>query len=414
VLSAVAATLTGAGRAGGQGPIIDIEKEADRRISIGIGKYPEIPAKELGSPPGNVVAFDFELSGWFQPIRPAMLPPKSLNDWERRGAEVIAELDMIGEDLRGWIRDVGTGDVLFEREYAPGIGPLRQRLHRFCDDVVKALTGERGSAETKILCEWDPGDGKRIVIMDIDGFGLRELSGEIVLELSPRWSVDGSQAVYTSYASGYPDVYVHDLRVGSRERVAHYEGLNAHGHLHPTQDRIVLTLSQSGNPEIYSKELDSGKIWRLTNHRATDTSPVWSPEGERIAFVSDRPGSPQIYVMNADSSDLNRVTFRGNYNTAPDWSPDGKRIAYCALRPDGYQIQVVELETGNVMTVTEGGGCEDPSWSPDGRSILYSRKAGGRTDLYISNLSERRALRVSRGSGRYTGPAWSPFLDSRE
>jgi TolB protein len=113
--------------------------------------------------------------------------------------------------------------------------------------------------------------------------------------------------------------------------------------------------------------------------------------------------------MNADGSSVRRVTVRGSYNTAPEWSPDGTKLAYCALRPDGFQIQVVELEGGRVTTITDVSGCEDPCWSPDGRSILYARKAGGRTDLYVTNLSERRALKISRGSGRFTAPDWSPI-----
>jgi TolB protein len=113
--------------------------------------------------------------------------------------------------------------------------------------------------------------------------------------------------------------------------------------------------------------------------------------------------------MNADGSSPQRVTMRGSYNTAPDWSPDGTRLAYCALRPDGFQIQVVELDGGRVTTITDLSGCEDPCWSPDGKSILYSRKASGRTELFVTNLSERRALKISRGSGRFTAPDWSPI-----
>jgi len=399
-----------AGVARAEGPIIDVTKEADRRIAIGVPKLTNLPAQTVGSPPDGVVAFDLELSGWFQPILAGLLPPRTLSEWERLGAQVAAEIALPGP-LEGTVRDVGTGEALFERSYPDESVSLRRRLHRFCDDVVQALTGEPGLARTRLLCEWDPGDGKRIVMMDIDGFGLKELTGESALELSPRWAPDGRRILYTSYASRYPDVYLHDLRVGSRERVSHYEGLNALAELGPDGETLLLTLSEAGNPEIYSKNLTSGKIRRLTDHDATDASPTWSPDGTAIAFVSDRSGSPQVYTMRPDGSRVERVTMRGNYNTAPDWSPDGKRIAYCALRSDGFQIQVVELEGRQVTTVTEGGGCEDPSWSPDGRSILYSRNAGGRTDLYITSVNERRALRVSRGSGRYTVPDWSPFPD---
>jgi TolB protein len=386
---------------------IDVEKNPDARIAIGVGHYPSLPVERVGSPAGNVLAFDLEISGWFDAVRPGLLPPSTLNDWGRRGAEVLAEMELVEEEIRGSVRDVGSGDVLLRQRYAGGT--LRERIHRFADDVVLTMTGEPGLARTRILCEWDPGEGKRIVLMDVDGYGMRQLTGEEELELSPRWSADGRSAVYTSYASGYPDVYVHDLRVGSREKVAHYEGLNAQGDLSPDGTRLVATLSYSGNPEICSKDLASGRIRRLTNHQATDASPCWSPDGRRVAFVSDRSGSPQIWMVRADGTGVERVTFRGSYNTAPDWAPDGTRIAYCALRPDGFQIQVVNLETGSVSTVTEGGGCEDPSWSPDGRSIVYSRKAGGRTDLYITNVSERKALRVTQGSGSFTAPDWSPF-----
>ena len=405
----VTALAFGARPAAAQGATIVVATGADYRIAVGVDKYPEISSSVVGSPPGTVVAFDLEISGRFQPIPAGLLPPRSLSDWANRGAEVVVELGLEGTVLEGRVRDVGTGDVLFESTYPNVSRSLRRRLHEFCDDAVAALTGLPGVASTRILCEWNDGGGKRLVVMDVDGWGMRPLTGENVLEMSPRWSSDGRYAVYTSFSSGFPDVYIHDTRIGDRERVAHYEGLNALGDLDPTGRTIIMTLSTSGNAEIYSKDLTTGKILRLTSHPAADTSPVWSPTGDRIAFVSDRSQSPQVYLMNADGTDERRLTVRGTYNTAPDWSPDGTKIAYCALRPDGFQIQVIDLETKGVVTVTDGGGCEDPSWSPDGQSILYSRTAGGRTDLYITNLKERRAFRISRGTGLFTAPDWSPL-----
>ncbi|MFN8180194.1 MAG: DPP IV N-terminal domain-containing protein [bacterium] len=392
------------------GPIIDVVKAPDRRIAVGIGKFETVPANEVGSPASDVVAFDLDLTGWFQPVLPGMLPPVTLEDWARRGAEVVIDLKADRGTLDGAVRDAGTGEVLFQGTYPAGDGgTLRARMHRFADDVSKKLTGQPGLARTRLLCEWDSGSGKRIVLMDADGWGMKPLTGEDALELSPRWSADGRKVIFTSFASGYPDVYIQDLVTGARQKIAHYEGLNVQGDLSPDGKTVALTLSLAGDPEIYTKDLAAGTIRRLTRNPATDTTPVWSPDGHRIAFVSDRSGGPQVYVMNADGSSVRRVTVRGSYNTAPEWSPDGTKLAYCALRPDGFQIQVVELDGGNVTTITDVSGCEDPCWSPDGRSILYSRKAGGRTDLYVTNLSERRALRVSRGSGRFTAPDWSPI-----
>ncbi|MEZ5063158.1 MAG: hypothetical protein R3B81_00400 [bacterium] len=394
-----------------QEPIIDVSKRADRRIAIGVGRFETLTTEEVGSPAGDVVAFDLEVSGWFEPKRPGMLPPRAFEDWARLGAEVVAEVRQEGGTLVGAVRDAGTGDVLFRREYPSGRGEsLRQRLHRYADDVVLALTGEPGIARSRLTCEWVPPEGgdKRVVTLDLDGFNVRELTGERALEVGPRWAPNGKSIVYTSFSSGFPDVYVHDLVLGARDRVAHYEGLNADGDISPDGRRIALVLSTDGNPEIYTKDLDTGRILRLTANPATESSPVWSPDGRRLAFVSDRTGGPQIWVMNPEGHDVERVTLRGTYNTAPDWSPDGTRIAYCALRSDGFQVQVVDLATREVTTVTDLGGCEDPCWAPDGRSILYSRKAGGRTDLYVTNLTERRALRVTRGDGRYSTPDWSP------
>lgn len=411
VLAGIAAGVA-AGPVAAQGgaPLIDVTKAADRRIAIGVGKYPGISGSEVGSPPGEVVAYDFELTGWFQAVLPGAVPPSGLGDWGRLGAELVVELGLEGKSLDAAVRDVGTGDILFRRQYDPQPGEsLRARIHRFVDEAVGALTGQKGLARTRLLCEWDPGDGKRIVVMDIDGFGMKPLTGDKALELSPRWTADGRKAIYTSYRSGYPDVYIQTLATGARDKTAHYEGVNAQGDLSPDGRTLALMLSFQGNPEIYAKDMASSRLHRLTSHPATDATPVWSPDGRRIAFVSDRTGSPQIYVMDADGSRTERVTVRGSYNTAPDWSPDGSRVAYCALRSDGFQIQVLELESGKVTTITDLSGCEDPSWSPDGRSILFSRKSGGRADLYVVDVNEQRTLKVSRGSGRYSAPDWSPL-----
>ena len=142
---ALAAVLLTALPALAAGPIIDVEKDADRRIAAGVDRYADISTAEVGTPAGDVLAFDLELSGWFQAIRPGMLPPRSLNDWQRLGAEVVLEVSVEAGTISGAVRDVGTGTLLFEKRYASrrGSDKLRDRLHAFADDVV--LNAHRGA-----------------------------------------------------------------------------------------------------------------------------------------------------------------------------------------------------------------------------------------------------------------------------
>lgn len=65
------------------------------------------------------------------------------------------------------------------------------------------------------------------------------------------------------------------------------------------------------------------------------------------------------------------------------WSPDGTRVAHVLQTfdtpvPNG-EIAITDVDGGNLVVVTEDGGCnKDPWWSPDGKRLFYSGKA--RTD----------------------------------
>ena len=77
---------------GAAGPIIDVEKEGDRRIAVGVGSLQGAWVGRSWRSAGDVLAFDLELSGWFEPIRPGGIAPEGLGDWQRKGAEVVAEM----------------------------------------------------------------------------------------------------------------------------------------------------------------------------------------------------------------------------------------------------------------------------------------------------------------------------------
>lgn len=62
------------------------------------------------------------------------------------------------------------------------------------------------------------------------------------------------------------------------------------------------------------------------------------------------------------------------------WSPDGKRVAHVLQTFDtpgaNGEIAITDVDGGNLVVVTEDGGCnQDPWWSPDGKRLLFQGRA---------------------------------------
>lgn len=370
-------------------------------------------AKEMA----EVLVFDMNMSAVVAAENRDVMPTFSglmLGDadfaaWQSGGFDMLvrSEYSVKGDELTVEFRlfDVVNHKLLTSKRYLGRVKDLRRFAHSFADEMLLALTGERGCFTTKIAFVSRAGN-KEIAVMDWDGHHVVQLTRNGSINLNPDFSPDGREVIFSSYKRGNPDLYKRALSSTVEVSISSRPGLNITGAWSPDGSRIALTLSKDGNSEIYTIGRDGGSPRRLTVMPSIEVSPTWSPDGSRIAFVSDRYGKPQIFVMNADGGGIRRLTGNGGYNVNPRWSPKGDKIAYARMAGGGFQIFSVNADGSGDTQLTDSGSNENPAWSADGRFIAFSSKRGAGEGIYVMRADGTGQTRVSKGRGGGSQPAW--------
>lgn len=106
---------------------------------------------------------------------------------------------------------------------------------------------------------------------------------------------------------------------------------------------------------------------------------------------------------------------------APNWSPDSQRVIFYSEAGGKADLWVTDLSGRNRYEVThtpfdEGG----PAYSPDGKSIAFDTDRDGNFEIYLMNADGTAARRLTSHPGRDLAPAWSPdggrivFMSTRD
>lgn len=315
-------------------------------------------------------------------------------------------------ELSGRLTDATTGKLIFNRTYPLGDPPDRWAVHSFSDDIVLYLTGERGTATTRIAYVGDATGKKEIYVVDADGARAEMVTTLGSITVSPRWSPDGERLAFTTFARGRPELVGLRLKESRTWTISSREGMNSAPCWHPDGQHLAASLSFEGNSEIYILDAQGREARRLTHSMAIDTSPTFSPDGSRLAFTSDRSGEPQVYVMGADGTGLSRLTYVGKHCDSPDWSPKGDRIVFVSLiDPSVFDICTVRPDGTDLWRLTAGNANhENPRWAPDGRHIVFAKRERGRRNLWVMAADGSGIRQLTYARGDQYNPAWSPPL----
>ncbi|MFQ5900242.1 MAG: Tol-Pal system beta propeller repeat protein TolB [Thermodesulfobacteriota bacterium] len=406
---------------------IDITSPASRKIPIAIAGFnlfssSEKPSEAVVRETLDVLTGDLDFSGFFDILdintemdEESEFDPENVDfkRWMDAGSELLIkggyshhkEKDKLVIELR--LYDVVKEELLIAKRYRGKRILLRQMVHRFSDQILKEITGEKGIFETKVAYVSTSSDNKEIYMADYDGHNPRQVTNNGSINLSPQWSPFGKWLLYTSFKEGEAYLYVRNLSDNRDFRISNHPGINIGARWAPSGNEIALTLSIDGNPELYIMDIGTGELKRLTKNRGIDVSPTWSHNGERLAFVSDIGGSPQIYAIDRNAKNLKRLTSKGKYHASPAWSPTQDKIVFSKLEGGRFNIWLMNSDgTQQVRLTFNSGDNEEPSWSPDGRYITFNSNRDGYPSVYIMRADGTGQRKITRGND----PSWSPFF----
>ncbi|MGV3771968.1 MAG: hypothetical protein ACO1QB_03640 [Verrucomicrobiales bacterium] len=284
-------------------------------------------------------------------------------------------------------------------------GTARTQPHTLADEVVALVMKNQGIARTKIAFKVENGKKSEVYIADYDGANPVQVTSDNSRVAAPAWVPGKWMLYYTSYKSGYTDIYAHNLATGERRIVAQHPGLNSSAAISNDGKRMAMILSKDRNPELYVADANGSNLLRLTKTKEDESSPCWSPDGSKICFAAKINERRALYVVPSTGGPMTRIRTDGAINPSePDWSPDGKQIIFTSQTRAGFSIWIVPAEGGSAELLTEG---EDPSWAPNSRTVIFTRRKGDTRTLSLLDVPTKHVKDTAQISGSRSQPSWA-------
>lgn len=414
--------------------VIRISQGVDKPFPIALVPFSTNPVSKKSVPKGmmGVIKNDLLQTGQFGFVPPGKISSKPIavgqfpfNQW--KGKAMPSDYVLIGTSKRGstantrslsfQLINAYTRHPLVARAYKNvSTKNLRPLAHDIANRIYHAVTGVKGDFGSRIayVLVQNPQSRRakyRLMVSDSDGYNPQTLlyqTGQPIA--SPRFSSDGKQIAYVSYAKNRMTIFAITLATGKRRVISTYPGINSAPAFSPNNRQMAMALSmgRGARTDIYLYNIANKRVRRLTQI-GTNTSPSFSPDGKQIIFTSNRGGRPQIYKYNLATKRVSRLSFDGAQNFSPEYTPDGRHIIMMHQGMSGGPIRIASLnpDSGAVRVITKGLLDKSPSISPNGHMVIYANYDKPKGILAESSINGRVQLTLPSNKGSVQSPAWS-------
>jgi len=200
------------------------------------------------------------------------------------------------------------------------------------------------------------------------------------------WTPDG-RIVYSSFASGRPDIWIMDADGSNQKQLTVDLGSDRFGLSVSPDGSYILFPSYhagNGNANIWRIDIDGSNPKQLTTGKGIELNPFCSPDGKWVFYSI---GGVRIQKVPIDGGDPVQLT--GPYSDILVVSSDGKLMAYF-IDDDHDQgkakkVGVASFEGGETITVLDRPptrGLMKMQWTPNARALTYFSNRGGAFNIW--------------------------------
>ena len=377
----------------------DVYGQPFEKVTIAVPPFGGVERQRTGV--SDLLGQDLDLSGFF------IVAPRSLMDdrmvsegverrnikfdrWRSLGVQFLCKvLVQAGENVfsvQAYLYDTSDGTLLFAKRYNATPSEWRRVVHRLADEIILAVTGEKGIMSSRILFVAGDKPHRDVYAADLDGYGVKKLTDQRRIIVSPSISPDGKHLAFTSYREGKPDLYVVDLATNREVYADKREGTKVGSSWMDSRTIAYAHIQEEGST-LCAANVETKQRKVLLRNKGILASPTFSADGAKMLFVSDMHGGTNIFMKDMATGDITRLSFFGNYNASPAFSPKGDLIAFVSKTEGALEICVMRSDGSDARALSHGGVNDSPQFSPCGRYILYSSQQGKKSSIHLMLLN---------------------------
>ncbi|MGD9972432.1 MAG: Tol-Pal system beta propeller repeat protein TolB [Desulfatirhabdiaceae bacterium] len=129
----------------------------------------------------------------------------------------------------------------------------------------------------------------------------------------------------------------------------------------------------------------------------------------QITFVSTTgSGNKEIFIAEFDGSDARQITSNKSINLSPAMSSDGKYIAYTSYAGGKPDLYIQSLSDRKISVVDKKGMAISPAWVPGRFELAASLSFSGDPEIYLLTGNGKIINKISESSGIDLSPSFSP------